>query len=222
MSKRFATLRLLALLGGLLLASACSAASSGAAAAPFANGDQYVTLPAPYQRYSDTGKVEVVEVFSYGCIHCAEFAPYAEKLRKSLPPGVVFKLVPAPFNEEWIPYARAYYAAHKLGVAQRTHLEFFREKFQQNYPLNSLEDMSAFYARAGVNPIEFMRIARSPAATAALQSDLNLIRKWGVDGTPTIVVDGKYRSNDVASYPQLVKLTRWLVQRELAAKGGKP
>jgi thiol:disulfide interchange protein DsbA len=42
-----------------------------------------------------------------------------------------------------------------------------------------------------------------------------------VDGTPTIVVDGKYRSNNVTSYSQLVALTQWLVKRELAEKGGK-
>jgi len=118
MIKHFARLRLLALLGGLLLASACSAAPD--AAAPYTDGDQYVTLPAPHERYSPAGKVEVVEVFSYGCIHCAHFAPTADQLRKSLPKGVVFKLMPAPFNEQWMPFARAYYAADKLGVVERT------------------------------------------------------------------------------------------------------
>ncbi|WP_329741689.1 thiol:disulfide interchange protein DsbA/DsbL [Dyella sp. A6] len=221
MSIRFASLRTLILLGGLLLASACSAATPGTAAAPFTNGNQYVTLPQPYQRYSKAGKVEVVEVFSYACIHCAEFAPYAEKLRKSLPPGVVFKLVPAPFNQYWLPFARAYYAADKLGVVSRTHLKLFREKFFQHYPLNSLDDLADFYAREGVKRDEFLRIANSPEATAAMKADLALIQKWGVDGTPTIVVDGKYRSANVANYAQLVTLTHWLVKRELAAKGGK-
>jgi thiol:disulfide interchange protein DsbA len=222
MSKRFASLRTLALLGSLLLASACGAAGTGNAAAPYTDGDEYVTLPASHQqRYSAAGKVEVVEVFSYGCIHCADFSPKAEKLRQSLPPGVVFKLVPAPFNQEWLPYARAYYAADKLGVVPRTHLKLFVEKFQQHYPLNSLDDLADFYAREGVNRDEFMRIANSPEATAALKADLALIQKWGVDGTPTIVVDGKYRSNKVSSFDQLVDLTRWLVKRELAGKGAK-
>lgn len=223
MSKRFVTLRTLALLGGLALASACSAAgnSQGQASAPYTNGDEYVTLPTPHQRYSSDGKVEVVEVFSYGCIHCAEFAPDADKLRKSLPPGVVFKLLPAPFNQEWLPYARAYYAAKQLGVVEQTHLKLFVAKFAQHYPLNSLDDLADFYARQGVDRAKFMQIATSPQATAALKADLALIQKWGVDGTPTIVVDGKYRSNKVTSYGQLAELTQWLVKRELAEKGGK-
>ena len=75
---------------------------------------------------------------------------------------MVFKLVPAPFNADWLPYARAFYAAKKLGVVERTHLKLFDEKFAQHYPINSLDDLADFYAREGVNRAEFMRIATSP------------------------------------------------------------
>lgn len=222
MFKRFTCLRALTLLGGLLLASACTASNSSAPAS-YTDGDAYVTLPAPNQRYSQDGKVEVVEVFSYACIHCADFAPIAEKLRKQLPPGVTFKLVAAPFSDEWLPFARAYYAARQLGVVDRTHLPLFDAKFNQHYPINTLDELADFYAREGVNRADFMRIATSPEATAQLKSDLALVQKWGVDGTPTIVVDGKYRSNNVHSYDELAALTLWLVKRELAddAKAGK-
>ncbi|MEW5319568.1 MAG: hypothetical protein WDW38_010713 [Sanguina aurantia] len=119
MLKRFARLRLLCLISGLALASACTAqpAPAAAAAPTYTEGTDYVTLPAPNQRYSRDGKVEVVEVFSNGCIHCSNFAPIAAALRKQLPAGVVFKLLPAPFSAEWLPYAQAYYAALQLGVA---------------------------------------------------------------------------------------------------------
>ena len=157
-------------------------------------------------------------MFSYGCIHCAHFAPIAEKLRESLPKGAVFKLVPAPFSAEWLPFARAYYAAKKLGVVDRTHLALFNAKFDQHYPLNSLDDLADFYARNGVDRAEFMRIANSPEVTAQMNSDLALIQKWGVTGTPTIVVDGKYRSGEVHSLDELSAMTQWLVKRELAGK----
>ena len=214
MIKHIARLRLLALLGGLLLARACSA--SPGTAAPYTEGEQYVTLPAPHQRLSADGKVEVVEVFSYGCIHCAHFAPTAEQLRKSLPKGVVFKLLPAPFNDEWMPFARAYYAADKLGVVERTHLALFQAKFEQHYPLNTLDELADFYASHGVDRAKFLSIANSDAATAQMRKDLALIQQWQVGGTPTIVVDGKYRSAQVKTLDELVDLTRWLVKRELA------
>jgi len=216
MFKRFVHPRVLTLLAGLLLASACTAQSG--APAPYTEGNEYVTLPAPHQRYSGEGKVEVVEVFSYGCIHCAQFAPIAEKLRKQLPAGAVFKLVPAPFSAEWLPYARAYYAAKQLGVVERTHLQLFDAKFAQHYPINSLDELADFYAREGVDRAAFMRLATSPEATAKLKADLELIRQWQVDGTPTIVVNGKYRVAAVHSYDEMVAVTQWLVKRELAGK----
>lgn len=217
MLKRFSHLRLLALLGGLLLTSACGAQSNSTAAAPYTEGAQYVTLPAPNQRYSAEGKVEVVEVFSYGCIHCAHFAPIAEKLRKELPHGVVFKLMPAPFSAEWLPFARAYYAAKQLGVVDRTHQELFAEKFGQNYPINSMDELADFYAKQGVNRDEFMRIATSDEVTDKMKSDLALIQKWQVDGTPTLVVDGKYRVTGAKDMDELAAVALWLAKRELSS-----
>ena len=218
MLKRFAHLRLLALLGGLLLTSACGAQSSSTAAAPYTEGDQYVTLPAPNQRYSAEGKVEVVEVFSYGCIHCAHFAPTAEKLRKELPPGVVFKLMPAPFSAEWLPFARAYYAAKQLGVVDRTHLALFDAKFSDHYPINSIDELADFYARQGVNRADFLRIANSDEVTEKMKSDLALIQKWQVDGTPTLVVNGKYRVTGAKDQDELAGVALWLAKRELSSK----
>lgn len=104
MLKQSSVWRVLVLLGGMTLASACAAQPD--TSAPYTEGKQYVALPAPHERDSSVGKVEVVEVFSYGCIHCAHFAPLVEKLAQELPEGVAFKMVAAPFSAAWVPYAR--------------------------------------------------------------------------------------------------------------------
>jgi protein dithiol oxidoreductase (disulfide-forming) len=209
-------LRIAALLAGLLLASACTA--QPAAPEPYTEGNEYVTLPAPYQRYSNDGKVEVVEVFSYGCVHCAHFAPFAEKLRQQLPKGAVFKLVAAPFSAEWLPFARAWYAADKLGVVQRTHMPLFEAKFTQQYPINSMDELADFYARQGIDRGKFMQLATSPEATATLKRDLALIQHWQVDSTPSLVINGKYRVANVHSLDELTAVALWLAKRELAQK----
>lgn len=208
---------LLFLLAGIALATACSAQEDAGGKAPYTEGQEYVTIAHP-ERVSASGKVEVVEVFSYGCPHCAHFAPYAEKLRKSLPKGVQFKLLPADFSPAWEPFARAYYAAQELGVLKRTHLKLFEEKFDQHYPINTLDELADFYAREGVDRQAFLRAANSHQTDLALARGNRLVNDWGVDGTPTIVVDGKYRSNRIKSYDELLKLTHWLVQRELHAR----
>lgn len=215
MLKRSNGLRILVLLGGLVLATTCAAQAG--TAEPYTEGKEYVVLPTPHERDSNVGKVEVVEVFSYGCIHCAHFAPAAEKLARELPKGAVFKLMPAPFNAQWLPFARAYYAANKLGVVARTHLQVFDAKFVEHYPMNTLGDLADFYAREGVDRDQFMKLANSPEATAQLKQDLALIQHWQVDGTPSLVVDGKYRVTDnVSSQQEMADVALWLAKRELA------
>jgi len=218
MSFRLPHWRAWLLLAGLLLASACTAQSG--ASAPYTDGVEYVTLPAPHQRLGADGKVEVVEVFSYGCVHCAHFAPEADDLAKSLPKGATFKLVPAVFSQQWLPYARAFVAARKLGVLERTHLALFKAKFVDNYPINTFDELADFYAGAGVDRAAFVREATSEATTEEPKHDRELTMAWQVDGTPTIVVDGKYRVAAVHSFEEMVAVTRWLVERELAARRG--
>lgn len=215
MFKRFAPLRALSLVAGLLLASACTATGTNDAA-PYTDGTEYVTLAGPAHRVSNEGKVEVVEVFSYGCIHCAHFAPIADQMRKQLPPGVKFRMLPAAFSDEWVPYARAFYAAQKLGVVEQTHLELFKAKFDEHYPISTLDELADFYAAHGVKRDEFMRIAASDEVTQQIRKDMELVKAWQVDGTPTIVVDGKYRTANVKTLDELSAVTQWLAKRELA------
>ncbi|HEX7342028.1 MAG TPA: thiol:disulfide interchange protein DsbA/DsbL [Rhodanobacteraceae bacterium] len=209
--------RLLLVVGTLALTTTCFAQGSTSATPHYVNGDQYVTIAHP-ERFSPKGKVEVVEVFSYGCIHCAHFAPYMAKLEASMPKGVAVHYVPADFSPVWEPFARAFYAAQELGVVKATHLAVFKAKFDYNYPLNSLQDYASFYARHGVNPRTFLEDAHSARTDRELATNNQLIRRWGVMGTPTIIVNGKYRVAHVHTYTQLVAVTKWLVQRELKAQ----
>ena len=203
------------LLAALMLATTCSARNHKHQK-PYTEGSDYIVVKQP-KRFSPKGKVEVVEVFSYDCIHCYQFSPYAEKLRASLPAGVAFHSVPASFTPAWEPFARAFYAAQQLGVLERTHTALFKQKFYQHYPLNSLDDLADFYAREGIGRATFMRAANSDTTKRELERNNKLIMRWGVEGTPTIVVDGKYRSGSIDSYDTLVKMTQWLVERELRA-----
>ena len=207
-------LRLLPVIAGLLLTSACSAQ---APAAPYRLGVQYVAIT-PAQPLVNDGKIEVVEVFSYACPHCWHFEPYVEQIRKQLPRGVVLRRVPAVFSPAWEPYARAFYAAQKLGVLGTTHDALFKALHEKHEPLYSLQDLAGFYARHGVQPAQFLRIANSDAVDRQMMHDVRLEQAWGIEGTPTIVVDGKYRSGRIDSYGELVKLTLWLVHKEQAAR----
>lgn len=234
-------LRLVLLTCGLLLAAGCSAHNEGdtktaaspvapaaAQAARFTAGNQYVRMSLPEGQAAPTGPVEVVEVFSYGCPHCAEFAPYMDKLRGELPQGVTVRYLPAVFGPQWVPYAQAYYAAERLGVVKQTHDAVF-QALLQHYPLNSIEDLAAFYARHGVDEQKFLAAATDEQTQRQLDADRLTELRWGVVGTPTLVVGRRasdaadapfvalLRSNDISSYEELQALGLWMAQE--AAKG---
>ena len=86
-------------------------------------GRNYFTITPALRTSVPPGKVEVTEVFSYACPHCAQFRPVAKQLKAALPPNAVFTLVPALFNpaEDWPMFQRAYVTAEALGIAERTH-----------------------------------------------------------------------------------------------------
>ncbi|MGH8214151.1 MAG: thiol:disulfide interchange protein DsbA/DsbL [Rhodanobacteraceae bacterium] len=236
------------LLCGLLLTAACSAqdgstagsppatastAASVATAAPapapatsthFTEGDQYVTLTLPEGQAAPTGPVEVVEVFSYGCPHCAEFAAYMDKLRTQLPKGVEVRYMPAVFSPAWMPFAQAFYAARQLGVLEQTHDKMFQAMLE-HYPLNSLQDLATWYGRHGVDPQKFIAAATNAETTQQMAADQKIEISWGIDATPTLVVgrrasDAKdapfvalMRSADIHSYAQLQQVGLWMVRR---------
>ena len=225
------------LICGLVLTAACSAhndadtasaPSTAATPAPavtanFTEGKEYVTLAPPKGTPAPTGAVEVVEVFSYGCPHCAEFAPYMDQLRKQLPKGTQVRYMPAVFNESWMPYAQAFYAARELGVLKQTHDAFFKAMLE-HYPLNSLQDMATWYGRQGVDPQKFMAAATSAETTRQMADDQHTEMGWGIDATPTLVVGRRasnakdapfvalMRSAEITSYAQLQQVGLWMAQ----------
>ena len=123
-------------------------ASAAAAPAPVA-GTDYVEIANGQPLEPLDGKVEVVEIFGYTCPHCATFAPLMSAWKSIAPADVRVTYLPAPFGGYWEPYAKAYYAAEALGVAEASHDAVFRaihiERALPVQPVPSNEQMGEFY-----------------------------------------------------------------------------
>jgi thiol:disulfide interchange protein DsbA len=208
---------------GLLLAGLVATSSAFAADAPataqWEEGKNYFLVDPP-QPTATGDKVEVLEVFSYACPHCAHFQPTAEEIKKSLPAGAVFVYMPAVFNPSWEPYARAYYTAESLGVLDATHQALFDALHRDHLPMRTIDDLATFYAEHGVDKAKFIATSGSFEVESKLQRASQIVKADGVDGTPSIIVDGKYRvtGTSAGGYPQMVQLVDYLVQKELDAK----
>ena len=209
-------LHALLLLAALLPAGAFAADKP----APLEEGTDYVVIDggkpftAPVK-----GKVEVVEVFGYTCPHCARFQPKVSAWKKKRTAQVNFVPLAAPFGSYWTPYAKAFYAAQTLGAMDKTHDAMFLALHTDGtLPIHNAtpDEIAAFYARYGVDTQQFLTAFDSPQVQQRMDDALAFIQRSGVDGTPTLVVAGKYRVTGM-TLDETLRIADQLVARERAA-----
>lgn len=165
------------------------------------------------------GKIEVVEVFGYTCGHCARLEPLIHPWSQRLAADVRFTPVPAAFGGFWDPWARAYLAARQLGVAKASHQAVFAALHQQrSLPASGVtaEQLGRFYSRFGVSSAQFEEALRGEQVQAQFQR----VRKYAIDaqvsGTPTLIVNGKYRVLG-NSFEDMLRITDALIAHERSA-----
>jgi protein dithiol oxidoreductase (disulfide-forming) len=215
-----------------VLLSAVLLVVPSAVALAWTPGQDYFVLPQPQQTSVARGKIEVLEVFSYGCPACNAFQATVEKLKKRLPPNAQLAYLPASFipAEDWPMFQRAFFAAEALGVAGRTHQAMYDAVWKtgelatsdpQTHRLKSpqptIADAARCYARwTGIKPADFVAAASSFGVDTRMRAADAQIMAMQVLGTPTIVVDGRYRINrdNVRDDDQLIALVRYLVDKD--------
>lgn len=182
-------------------------------------GLEYTRISAPQQMAPAPGKIEVVEVFSYACIHCAHFQPYVDTWKKSLPADVNFIYMPMSSGGAWEAFGRAYYAAESMGVLEKTHDALFKAVHVDKRSFKSLSDIAGFYADYGVDPKVFESTMQSFTVNAKIARARQLAPRWMIQGTPSLVVAGKYRvmASPQTGLPGMLDTANWLIERERQA-----
>lgn len=193
-------------------------------AANWVEGQHYFLIRPAQPTNVPAGKVEVIEVFSYGCIACNSFYPSMEKLVASLPKNVQVGYVPASFNaaEAWPMFQRAYLTAQAMGIAEKTHGAMFNAIWASNElsiknQKPTIEKAAAFYERvAGVKKETFLANAKSFPVEMKVKNADAMVKAYRVDSTPTLVVQGKYRLTvqSAGGLDQLTELVKFLVAKE--------
>ena len=207
----------------LLLAIGAFAALPVLAQAPaaeeFTSGKDYFPIE-PAQPTSSGDKIEVLEVFGYSCIHCAHLAPQLAEWKKQQPADVQVDYMPAVFGGVWEVFGRAYYTAQTMGVLEKTHDALFVALHTDKVKIGSLDDLAGWYAQHGVDKAQFLATMESFAVNAKIAQAQQQVPRYDVDGTPSLIVNGKYRvvAPREGSFTKMLQITDWLVAKERAAK----
>jgi thiol:disulfide interchange protein DsbA len=214
-----------------LVSFAGAAPAQPPAAAPnWVEGKNYFLIAQPQPTNLPKGKVLVTEVFSYACPACNQFRPYMQKLVKSLPPNAVLDYIPASFNpaEDWPMFQLAYVTAQTLGIANMTHEAMYDAVWTTGElatmdgntlksRMPTIEDAARFYQKqAGVPAAKFLETAKSFGVDTQVRHDEDLMKAYGIDRTPTLIVNGKYRVTvqEAGGPTQMVDVVNFLVHKE--------
>jgi len=158
----------------------------------FVAGTHYDVLETQV-RTRDSSKVEVVEVFWYGCSHCYSFEPFVKQWKKNKPDYVDFWASPAIWNATMKLHARAFYAAKALGVFEKLHEPLFTILVVERKRLSNEKEIENLFADYGVDREQFKKTFNSFSINSQVNQADARARSYKVTGTPEVIVNGKYR-----------------------------
>nr|WP_298143531.1 thiol:disulfide interchange protein DsbA/DsbL [uncultured Pseudomonas sp.] len=188
-------------------------------AEPIEAGKQYVELSTPVP-VSQPGKIEVVELFWFGCGHCYRFEPTINPWIKQLPDDVHFTRIPAMFGGAWNIHGQMYFTLQALDAEQRVHSDVFDAIHQQHKKLSTPEEMADFFATKGIDRETFLKTFNSFGVKSQMEKAKKLAMAYQISGVPTMIVNGKYRF-DISSSggPQkTLEVANYLIEKERAAQ----
>ena len=187
----------------------------GIAQADFAEGIEYKRLATPVST-ADPKKVEVVELFWYGCPHCYRLEPDMKKWLQNKPAHVDFVRVPAVFRPLWGFHAKVYYTAEVLGVLEQVHEAMFEAMQVQRRKMASVDEVKRLFAKYGVSSEKFDNAFNSFAVDAKVRRATDLTRRYGIEGVPALVINGKYVTDGVLAngHRGMLEVTDYLISKE--------
>lgn len=202
----------------LALLLGAAAVQAQAKPVPYQEGLHYFLIEgAPVET---GGPVEVIEFFSYLCSHCNTFEPYIKAWKKRKPEGVEFRRIPVVFGRgSWELYARGYVTADMLKVGEEAHTAMMDRLWKEKAVMRTMDELADFYSQFGVEREKFLATASSFAVDSKIKRDQLKLQAYGITGTPSLVVGGKYRiagSAAVPSFDVMLDVVNYLIEQESA------
>jgi thiol:disulfide interchange protein DsbA len=177
--------------------------------------DPYTEVRPAQPTQAAAGQVEVVEVFYYGCIHCYNYEPHLAQWLRSKPANTVFRRIPAVFGRNYIPLAKAYYTAEKLGILETMHHALFEAIHKNKRNIFDEEAIKNFFIEQGVDGVAFNRVYNSMEISTKTRQAEVMVRNYRITGVPALVINGKYLTSpsQAGDYDRLHRLVNSLVAR---------
>lgn len=208
----------LSLSGMLMIVAALVPGLAPAQSAEPVAGVDYVEIEDGARFGPDDGRIEVVEVFAYACHHCADFAPQLEAWKQKQARDVRVTYLPLPYSANDA-LAAAFFASEAMDTLSRTHGATFRAIHDEGLlPRNpTVDEIAGLYADRGVDANRLRALMAAPEILAKLPEARGFAIRSLVQGTPTLIVNGRYRIIG-RSFDDQLRIANALIARERAAQ----
>lgn len=138
----------------------------------------------------EPGKVKITEFFKFDCIHCYELHKNMPRLLKKYGDKVNITYIPIIFPKQSTKSIEAYKISEQMGKGEEMRDALFMAKFEKGMDvMESTIALETVAASIGLGA-DFNQKLESGAAKNAANENLKLMNDYGVDGTPTVVING--------------------------------
>lgn len=188
----------------------------------FKEGTNFVRMVPTQPTVGGADKIEVAEIFWYGCSHCYDFEAFINQWKEDLPANVRFVRIPAVWNPLVKLHAQLFYTEQvlasngKIADPDAFRAAVFAEYHRRGNRLASVDAIQALFEKHGVSADDFNSTWNSFEVSQKLRVAQDLGRRYAISGVPTVVVNGKYRTGagESGGYPRLIELINELIARE--------
>ncbi len=190
-----------------------------AQAQEFQAGKEYTELASPVAT-DNPQKIEVVELFWYGCPHCYQFEPTLNAWVGQLPDDVEFKRIPAMFGGLWNVHGQLFLTLEAMNVEQKVHDAIFHAIHQERKRLATPEEMADFLATQGVDKQAFLKAYNSFGVKGQIEKAKKKAMAYQITGVPVMIVEGKYRFDlgSAGGPERALQVADYLIEKERAAR----
>ena len=181
----------------------------------FRAGVHYELLDNP-TKVRDPSKIEVTEVFWFGCNHCYALEPYIARWKRDIPLDVTFIKSPATWNDMLKTHATIYYTAKALGIEQQFVPAAFNTIQNEGKMLTGNTELEYYFRGFDVQKDRYKAVSTSFGVRNAVDQADKKMKEWKVTGVPSLVVNGKYKvaaSRSVRT-DELFDVVDFLIEKE--------
>ena len=181
----------------------------------FRAGVHYELLDNP-TKVRDPSKIEVTEVFWFGCNHCYALEPYIARWKRDIPLDVTFIKSPATWNDMLKTHATIYYTAKALGIEQQFVPAAFNTIQNEGKMLTGNTELEYYFRGFDVQKDRYKAVSTSFGVRNAVDQADKKMKEWKVTGVPSLVLNGKYKvaaSRSVRT-DELFDVVDFLIEKE--------